>query len=99
MRLMIRRIEVYSIPARRERNLRPNPTSTEMVGQMRCVVASARRSSERFKIRAFEAAMADAAGFAGGVAEHWVTGEHPEALLSRLVEARRGEGRRQEAKG
>jgi hypothetical protein len=82
MRLMIGRIKVHTIPARREGDLSSNSTRAEVVGQMGSIVTGAGCSAKRFKVRAFKAAVTNAAGFTGCVAEHWVTGEHAETLLS-----------------
>lgn len=75
MRLMVRRIEVLSIPAARENNRRPNPAGAILIRQLGGILAIAGREA----LAVLQAPMAQA-GFRGLLGRR-VAGEHAEAGL------------------
>lgn len=65
---------------RRESNRRPDPTATHLLGQLHCVVARARRSTERVLLFVGEAAVADLFLNARLFALTRVADQHPESF-------------------
>lgn len=77
--LVIWRVEVHAIPARRECYLRTNAAGTWAQRQVGGILFGAWRAAEGRGVEV-NAAVTDAAGFIGGVTQDGVAGEHAEAL-------------------
>jgi hypothetical protein len=77
--LVVRAIEVHAVPARGERDLGADATFAHARGEEGGVAFGAGGAAEGLSVLVY-AAVADASGFAGCVAQEGVTGEHAEAL-------------------
>jgi hypothetical protein len=80
MALVVWAIKAHAIPAGRKSNLSTDTTLAHSGGKECRVFPCARGTAEGLRVFV-DAAMADAAGLACGVAKKRVAGEHTEALL------------------